>query len=87
MYSRDLIITGSLDSMAKSWSIESGECIQTFRGHTSGITCMAVDPLGKLLFTGSSDHSIRSWEVMTGQQLKVFSGHQTTVLFLLVFIS
>jgi WD40 repeat protein len=84
IYSKDIIITGSLDHSAKSWSLETGECVHTFRGHASGITCMATDPLGKLLFTGSTDHDIRSWEIMTGQMLKVFSGHQTTVLFLLV---
>ena len=27
IYSKDLIITGSLDSLAKSWSIETGECV------------------------------------------------------------
>lgn len=32
IYSKDLIITGSLDSNAKAWSIESGECIQTYKG-------------------------------------------------------
>ena len=83
MYSKDLIITGSLDGTAKSWSIETGECTQTFKGHTAAITCMANDPDGKNLFTGSSDHTIRSWETFTGQLLKVFTGHQTTVLSLL----
>lgn len=84
IYAKDLIITGSLDNSARSWSIESGECVHTFRGHTSGVTCMALDPLGKLLFTGSADHDIRSWEIMTGQLLKIFTGHQTTILALLV---
>jgi WD40 repeat protein len=32
IYSKDLIITGSLDSNAKAWSIETGECIQTYKG-------------------------------------------------------
>lgn len=32
IYSRDLIVTGSLDSNAKAWSIETGECVQTFKG-------------------------------------------------------
>ena len=86
IYSKDLIITGSFDMLAKSWSIETGECVQTFRGHTSAITCLANDLLGKILFTGSSDHTIRSWDIMTGQLLRIFTGHQTTVLTLLVLI-
>lgn len=84
IYNKDLIITGSLDHTARSWSIETGECVQTFKGHTAAVTCLATDPLGKLLFSGSSDHSIRSWEIMTGQLLKIFAGHQTTVIALLV---
>lgn len=32
LYSKDLIITGSLDSTAKSWSIETGEVVQTYKG-------------------------------------------------------
>ena len=84
MYSKDLIITGSLDSSAKSWSIETGECVHTFKGHTGPVTCLATDQKGRILFTGSSDHTIRSWDIMTGQLLKVFTGHQTTVLSLTV---
>ena len=80
MYSNDIIITGSLDGTAKSWSIETGETMQTYRGHTSGITCMAVDANGKMLFTGSSDHTIRSWEILKGQLVKV-----NFVLFLIYF--
>lgn len=83
IYNKDLIITGSLDSYAKAWSIETGECFQTYKGHTAAVTCLATDPFGKLLFTGSADHSIRSWEIMTGQMIKVFQGHQTTVISLL----
>ncbi len=86
MYSKDIIVTGSLDSSAKTWSVETGECIHTFKGHKGPITCMATDQKGKLLLTGSLDHSIRSWNIMTGQLLKIFNGHQTTVLSLTVNI-
>lgn len=79
-YSKDLVITASLDSLAKSWSFETGECIHTFKGHTSAITCLATDSLGKILFTGSTDHTIRSWDIMKGESLKVFEGHQTTII-------
>ena len=80
LYSKDLVITGSLDSTAKSWSFETGECVHTFQDHNAAITCMATDQIGKLLFTGSSDHTIRSWDIMKGQLLKVFEGHQTTII-------
>lgn len=84
LYNKDLIITGSLDMTAKSWSIESGECLKTFKGHTGPITCMATDPFGRFLFTGSSDHDIRSWEVNTGRLITILTGHTTTILSLYV---
>ena len=76
----DIIITGSYDSLAKSWSIEKGECLHTFKGHTAAITCLTADFTGKLLFSGSSDHSIRSWEIATGKPLKIFEGHSSTII-------
>jgi WD40 repeat protein len=82
---QDIIITGSLDSLAKSWSVETGKCIHTFTGHTGPITCIACDLKKETLFTGSSDHSIRSWDIASGQLLRVFSGHHTTVLSLAVY--
>lgn len=84
VYSKDIIVTGSLDATAKSWSIESGDCLHTFKGHSGPITCMATDPSGKLLFTGSADHEIRSWDVANGQLIKILSGHQTTIITLYV---
>jgi WD repeat-containing protein 86 len=85
IYSKDIIITGSLDSLAKSWSVETGECIQTFKGHDGAVTCLAIDNTGQVLFTGSADHLIKSWEISTGLLLKNFKGHQTTVITLLPY--
>ena len=76
----DVIITGSYDSLAKSWNIQTGECINTFKGHTGPITCICTEFTYKLLFTGSGDHSIRSWEISTGNPLKVFEGHSSTII-------
>ncbi len=84
---QDLIITGSLDSVAKSWLVSNGKCEQTFSGHTGPITCIATDPKNEILFTGSSDHTIKSWDIQSGQMLRTFNGHQTTVLFLLVSLN
>ena len=84
IYNRDQIVTGSFDALAKSWSIETGECLKTFRGHTGPITCLATDPSGKMLFTGSADNTIRSWDIITGVSLKLFAEHKATILSLYV---
>lgn len=42
IYSKDIIITGSLDNSARSWSIETGECVHTFRGHLTIILIISI---------------------------------------------
>ncbi|XP_074663237.1 uncharacterized protein LOC141915559 [Tubulanus polymorphus] len=81
---KDILITGAADFMAKSWSFETGKCLKTYKGHTGAITCMATDALGKVLFTGGSDQSVRSWDIAKGDQLKLFEGHQGAIICLQV---
>lgn len=49
----NLIATGSFDKTCKLWDAETGYCIQTLRGHTAEIVCVAFDPTGTLLATGT----------------------------------
>lgn len=84
IYRKDLIITGSQDTTAKTWSFETGECLKTFRGHTGAILCLATDPHGKILFTGSGDNTIRAWDIYRGTELHVFDQHQAAIINLLV---
>jgi WD40 repeat protein len=42
IYSKDIIITGSLDNSARSWSIETGECVHTFRGRLTIILIISI---------------------------------------------
>jgi hypothetical protein len=86
IYTKDIIITGSQDTTAKTWSFESGECLKTFRGHTGAILCLAMDRQEKILFTGSGDHTIRLWDIKSGTELRVYDQHQAAVLNLLVRI-
>ena len=81
---KDILISGSADFTARSWSFETGKCLQTFKGHTSAITCMSTDPTGRTLYTGSADANIRSWDVLTGESLKTFEGHEQAIIALVV---
>lgn len=76
----DMLITGSVDSTAKSWSLNTKENLMTFRGHKGGILSLATDNSATTLFTGSQDNTIRSYELGTGRMLRVFEGHQASVL-------
>ena len=78
--SKDILITGSADSTARSWCFETGQCLNVFKAHGGAITCMATDNLGRILFTGSVDHTIRSWNLIKAEPIKVFSGHTGSVI-------
>jgi len=84
IYTKDIVITGSQDTTAKTWSFETGECLRTFQGHIGAILCMAIDTTGKLLFTGSGDHTIRVWDVYRGNELRIYDQHQAAIINLLV---
>ena len=83
---KDILVTGSADFTARSWSFETGKCLKVFKGHEGAITCMATDPTGKTLFTGSTDHTVRSWNIVKGEQVKVFEGHQGSIICMTVSI-
>lgn len=38
----DKIATGSFDKTCKLWSVETGKCYHTFRGHTSEIVSIFI---------------------------------------------
>ena len=80
----DILLTGSLDSLAKSWSVETGECLNTFKAHTGAVTCLAVYDEENLLLSGSADNTIKSWEIKTGQLLRTFTGHSNMILSIMV---
>lgn len=81
-----LLITGSADGTAKAWTIDSPASVVEYRGHGSGVLCLAANESNRELFTGSSDATARSWDIETGQQLRVFDGHQGAILCIQVFL-
>ena len=76
----DILITGSADFTAKSWGMNSSECLLTYKGHKGAVLCLAVDSTNRTLFTGSTDTTIRIWDLMSGENTKVLEGHQGSVL-------
>lgn len=69
--------TGGDDGVVRLWfvtllpnhcgeSFESDiECVKTFEGHTSSITCVKFAPDGLLMSSTSLDGTARFWEVNT----------------------
>lgn len=77
--STDLLITGSMDSTAKSWSFDDAACKKTFRGHVGPIACMTTD-CDETLFTAGVDRTIKIWEIHSGILLRTMEGHTEAIL-------
>jgi len=80
----DILISGSADMTARSWSFESGGCLKQYRGHSGAVTSMATDSTGRVLFTAGADSSVKSWNIQSGQCLKNMDGHTNAVISLIV---
>ncbi len=46
--------------MTKLWDLEGNE-LQTFQGHSAGVTSIAFSPDGKSILTGSNDNTTILW--------------------------
>merc|ERR1719283_340615 len=80
----DVLMTGSADMTARSWSFESAGCLKQFRGHTGAVTTMATDSSGRVLFTAGADSAVKSWNIQSAQLLKTFEGHTRMILQIIV---
>jgi hypothetical protein len=60
-------ITGSSDTNMKIWDPRSGKCVQTYRGHRSGISAVAFSPHGKWVVSGDRDGVVKFWDIATGK--------------------
>ncbi|MBD2067173.1 NACHT domain-containing protein [Leptolyngbya sp. FACHB-671] len=74
-----VLASGSADRTIKLWNWQTGQCLQTLKGHTSWVWAIAFSPDGQLLASGSYDQTVRLWEVQTGKCISVMQGHVAPV--------
>ncbi|MBD2028165.1 WD40 repeat domain-containing protein [Leptolyngbya sp. FACHB-711] len=75
-----ILVSGSGDNTIKVWNWKTGQCLQTFEGHTSWIWSLAFSPNSKQLVSGSYDATVKLWDIETGNCLKTLEGHQSSVV-------
>jgi WD40 repeat protein len=57
------IASASADKTIKVWNVQTGECVQIFKGHKKAVTCVDFSPDAKYLVSGSYDHTIKIWSI------------------------
>ncbi|MFH0901680.1 MAG: serine/threonine-protein kinase, partial [Pseudomonadota bacterium] len=60
-----LLASGSTDTNARLWDVESGRELAVLRGHQMSITRLAFGA-AEVLFTASKDGTVRQWDSKTG---------------------
>lgn len=84
----DRVATGSFDKTAKIWKTETGQCVQTLRGHQGEVVCLgfnsARNPENRVLATGSMDSRAALWKIEDGLDLSQpthwLAGHSADVI-------
>ncbi|EHK42032.1 hypothetical protein TRIATDRAFT_251390, partial [Trichoderma atroviride IMI 206040] len=70
-----LIASGSRDETIRLWRTDTGECIQTFKGHSDTIRSVTFSHDSSLIASGSYDKTIRLWRTNTGECIRTLKGH------------
>jgi WD40 repeat protein len=73
-------LSAGFDGTIRLWSVDTGEQLRQFRGHTQPWIFQALfSPDGRQAISCGADGTIRLWDVETGKQERLFQGHQGAV--------
>ncbi len=70
------LAVGYEDGVVRLFDLNSGECLVTFSGHKSAVTCLAFDTDGMRLVSGAKDTNIIIWDTVSEAGLYRLSGHK-----------
>ncbi|KAL9099754.1 MAG: hypothetical protein Q9163_004785 [Psora crenata] len=70
------LVTGSGDSTARLWDVDTGTPKHILKGHTSWVLVVSWSPDDSTIATGSMDNTVRLWDPNTGEPLGLpLKGH------------
>lgn len=67
------VLTGSDDTTARLWEVETGREIRRFDGNSAVVNVVAFSPDGRIVLTNSADGT-QLWDVATGRGVRRFDG-------------
>jgi WD40 repeat protein/tRNA A-37 threonylcarbamoyl transferase component Bud32 len=69
------LVTGGEEQSVKVWDVNKDQEVQTLRGHTGNVYCVAVSPDGGWIASAGVDTTIRLWDATTWKPLHKLRGH------------
>jgi WD40 repeat protein len=78
---KKMIFSGGEDNTIKQWSVERGNIVKIFQGHSMIISSIASSNKdNNFLISGSFDRTVRIWNINDARQLCVLNGHMGRVM-------
>lgn len=72
---RNLVLTGSIDTLAKVWDLRTGRAVQTYAGHGMDVNAVQFLSCGRAFATGSEDAECRLWDMRACDEVNRFTSH------------
>jgi WD40 repeat protein len=71
------LASGGAGNTVKVWDVQTGEALQTLRGHSGDVYAVAFSPdkEGRWIASGSEDSTVKVWDSRSGELLRSFRGH------------
>lgn len=68
-------LTSSVDRTVKIWSVDSGTCLGTLKGHGGCVSSAVFSTDGTWVLTGSEDFTAKLWSTADWHCIRTFMGH------------
>ena len=71
------LATGGEENTVKIWDVQTGQELQTLRGHSGDVYTVAFspDPDGRWVASAGEDSTVKVWDSHTGKLVRSFRGH------------
>ena len=73
------ILAGIAGDAVQVFNADTGESLESLKGHTSTVVAIALSPDKQILSTASADKTVRLWNHDTGETIRVLRGHSDRV--------